>query len=102
MAQPPLPGSALLHTLHDCRVEADTGPATPAVLLALAAVACAAYGAWLAWLAVSSPTLDAAAAAGSTAGGSAGGELVVDDQAERREHGPGQLDDLLGSEAGAP
>ncbi len=78
------------------------GPATPTVLLALVAVACAAYGAWLAWLAVSTPRSDAVTPARPTIGTSAGGELVVDDQAERGEHRPRQLDDLLGGEAGAP
>ncbi len=72
-----------------------TGPSTPAVLLSLAAVACAAYGAWLGWLAVAS-------AGGPSEGrrASVGSEVVVDDDPERGEHGPGQLDDLIRSEAG--
>jgi len=78
------------------------GPATPTVLLALVAVACAAYGTWLAWLALFTPRSDAVMPDRPTLGTSAGGELVVDDEAERREHRPGQLDDLLGGEAGAP
>jgi hypothetical protein len=78
------------------------GPATPTVLLALAAVACAAYGAWLSWLAVSTTGSDEPTPSPSTAGASAGGEVVVDHDAEGREERPGQIDDLVGPEAGAP
>ncbi len=70
------------------------GPATPAELLALVAVACAAYGAWLTWLAIATPRVTGATR------GSGRGQVVVDDQAQRREDGPGQLDDLVRGEAG--
>ncbi|MGZ4704303.1 MAG: DUF2142 domain-containing protein [Acidimicrobiales bacterium] len=74
------------------------GPSSPVVLLTLAAAAAAAYGAWLGWLAWATPRSRASAERSVPVGG----ELVVDDQPQRGEHGPGQLDDLIRSEAGPP
>jgi len=77
------------------------GPATPTVLLSGAALVAAAYGTWLAWVAVSSPRVDRAAAGSDGAARSARSEVVVDHHVQGGEERPGQIDDLVGPEAGA-
>ena len=72
------------------------GPSTPLVLLSLAAVAACRLRR------VAGVAGRHGARRREPRARSARGELVVDDHAERREHGPGQLDDLIGGEAGAP
>ena len=78
-----LPSSWLAHLDRG----AWAGPVTPAVLLAAVALAAVAYAGWLAWL---------------TGASSVRSEVVVDDDAERGEQRPRQLDDLGGAEAGTP
>ena len=90
-----LPSDWLAYLHHGTWV----GPVSPAPLLGLAIAASVAYAAWLGWLTASGPDGGPAPARGE---GSGVGEVVVDDDAQRGEEGPGQLDDLGRAQAGAP